>query len=434
MKKILIFADIDIGNNEVTRIYWSVDIKTLAFAKYLYQKKGWDIYLLTKQYKNYILNIEINSLYNIKIIKKCRFKDAVFDLLFVPYSYIFDGFFVESVKRFRIMVKFLILSIPAIHWLEDSDNANIKILRIYSYFIRKNVDLIITTNKRMQMYLQEFWYLFIKFPKNRVKRIELGFDDAGLIDRYIARKKYIKCKEDDIVIINTGGIWGWTDFNSFLIAFIKAVRDGKKNLKLYIMGKKQKNNFEKTNIRYIQEFENIIKDNKDLLNKNIFISDWSSPDKINKFISGADVGLNVNKDTLENIFSSRVRLTDYIKAGIPVIYTFGDEMSNFFREKNIGWQVKPGDIMGYYDILKNLTHDDINRMKLKIRLIRNDFKWDNIIEKFWKEEKNIFNKPLRANAPNLSINGLYVRYSFSKLLRKISVFTKLIKLITKGIK
>jgi len=396
LKKLLIFTyiDIDYQKNIIKHIPWSIDFKTLAFGKFL-QEKGWDVYLYNRDPEKGIMKVNFGAT---EFIQKTNCKITNFDLLFIGCDYLLNDYW--NLIKNGIKSKFNILSIPAIHWIEDPDFFDMEIIKMYSLHLRNNIDLIVTSNRRMQLYMQEFWYLTAGFPKDRIKVIKLGFNEDGLIDREIARKKYIKCKNNDIVIVNSGGIWSWTDFNSFLLGFIKAVRYGNKNLKLYIMGKKQKDNFSEDNIKYIKELNKILEKNKDLINKNIFVNEWSPIEKINKFVGGADIGINVNKDTLENMFSSRVRVTDYIKAGIPIISTYGDEMSEFFKENNIGWQVKPGDIEGYFNILKDLTYNEINIMRARIRKIRNNFKWENQIKVFFEENESILYKPLRPNSPN----------------------------------
>jgi glycosyltransferase involved in cell wall biosynthesis len=158
----------------------------------------------------------------------------------------------------------------------------------------------------------------------------------------------------DIAIISSGGIWRWTDFNSFLSAFVQVAREGASNLKLFIMGFSQPDNFDHKD--YIKETKKILSNNSGFVGKNIIVfDDWKKASSVvQRYTRAADIGINSNKESLENWQSHRVRFIEYMRYGLPVINTVGDYLSDNVALDAV-FTVRPGDIDGYVGILRNIS-------------------------------------------------------------------------------
>jgi hypothetical protein len=133
----------------------------------------------------------------------------------------------------------------------------------------------------------------------------------------------------EIVLINAGGMWRWTDFDVFLEAFIALHRARPGNrLVFQIMGLRQDGNADHQ--AFIARLQALIAANRDLVDCGALrvIEDWQKAGaRLGRYLHGADLGVNVSKRSIEQAQSFRQRVVDYIRAGLPVINTEGDPLS-----------------------------------------------------------------------------------------------------------
>jgi hypothetical protein len=198
--------------------------------------------------------------------------------------------------------------------------------------LQTSVDYVHVQNPRMKEIATNFYRVLASwnFPE-RILVHPFGIareEKFELIARAQMRAE-MGLAETDIAIINSGGIWKWTDFNTLLKAFVDVVREpNRQHLKFYIMGFRQPDNTDHADC--IAETHAILDANKDLLGKNVYtFDDWSAVSKkIKSYTRAADVGVNVNKDSFENWQSYRVRFIEYMEAGLAVINTAGDYLSS----------------------------------------------------------------------------------------------------------
>ncbi len=165
-------------------------------------------------------------------------------------------------------------------------------------------------------------------------------------------------EEDDIVIVNAGGVWKWTDFYTFLDAFFSSVKAGNTNLKLIISGMRQKENADHK--EYIKSVWQLIEKNRKIFDHNIYFEkDWNKASgMIATYLAASDIGLNINQDGLENFQSHRVRCIDYISAGLPFINTMGDTHSK--NSANVGAViVRPEDKQNYISVLDEIAKGNL---------------------------------------------------------------------------
>ena len=77
----------------------------------------------------------------------------------------------------------------------------------------------------------------------------------------------------DIAIINSGGVWRWTDFATFLRAYCEDAHENGPGLKLFIMGLQQPENPE--NDEYIAGVRKTLEANRSLIGTAIVVEeDW----------------------------------------------------------------------------------------------------------------------------------------------------------------
>ncbi len=221
---------------------------------------------------------------------------------------------------------------PALGFIEyyESYNINSYVGKSLIKSINNSLDIIVVQNKRQYELCNIFYSLISKNnkpPKTLIYPFGFVNEDKSCY-RKTTRKSF-GFQSSDILFINAGGVWRWTDFNNFLEAFILHVKKYKKtNFKLLIMGFRQPDNTDHGD--YIRRTKYLISKNKNLLNKNIFvIEDWvKASNLIQDYLSISDIGLNLNLSSVENWQSHRVRSIEYIKHGLALFNTSGDYISS----------------------------------------------------------------------------------------------------------
>jgi glycosyltransferase involved in cell wall biosynthesis len=87
----------------------------------------------------------------------------------------------------------------------------------------------------------------------------------------------------------------------------------------------------------------------------IFRPQWLSRREYVDHLVDADVGVSLNGSTLEARYASRTRVVDYLSAGLPVVCTGGDTMSDLVAAGELGMVVDAGDVDGCAAALDRLT-------------------------------------------------------------------------------
>jgi hypothetical protein len=200
--------------------------------------------------------------------------------------------------------------------------------------LRYNTDFVVTQNERMKEVLFLIYSLLAGWKdKSRILVSPLGIDDFLFTEedyslRRIETRQELGLNEDDILVINAGGVWRWTDMNKFARAvYFENTISRKKRFVLLQPSLKQDTNSDHDG--YIKEFMTI----GEAINKNFGTAfrvhgSWAdSANKLDSLLSASDLGVNVSKDTFENWMSHRVRFLEYLRAGIPLINSPGDSFS-----------------------------------------------------------------------------------------------------------
>jgi glycosyltransferase involved in cell wall biosynthesis len=291
---------------------------------------------------------------------------------------------------------------PALYFIEMPYTYTPKQTADLFWSIQYDADFVIVQNERMREFLGAVyeWIVGWKSP-DRILVSPLGVfpDLATQGDGRQEAREAFGLAENDIAIINAGGVWHWTDFENFLLGFIAACRSGRSDLKLILSGLRQAENtdHEDTISRVYQIFE----DNADLVVRahdiaksasardgSIFVEmDWTAGSRnLPFFLRASDVGLSVSKDSLENWQSHRVRLLDYAQYGLPVIATVGDSFADFWGEGCV-FRVAERSPKAYEDVLcgHSFGQRNIQQMRelakdLPLR-VNADYDWSRTIDR-----------------------------------------------------
>ena len=83
-----------------------------------------------------------------------------------------------------------------------------------------------------------------------------------------------------------------------------------------------------------------------LLERHVFFGDWVPYDRRADYLLEADIGVSLHGDTLETRFAWRTRVLDYLWAGLPMLLSGGDVLSDEVQQHGLGVVVAPGDVAG----------------------------------------------------------------------------------------
>jgi len=147
----------------------------------------------------------------------------------------------------------------------------------------------------------------------------------------------------DKVVLWGGGIYNWLDPLT-LIRAMSHIVEVRQDIKLFFMGIKHPNPLVDT-MRMGSEAIRLSKE-LGLYNKYIFFNDWVAYGGRQNYLLEADVGVSLHIDHIETTFSFRTRVLDYIWAGLPMIVTRGDDMSELVERYGLGKVVDYQDVEG----------------------------------------------------------------------------------------
>lgn len=250
----------------------------------------------------------------------------------------------------------------AIHWIESPERFSAQYVFDLITAVRYNIDFILTQNERMAEVLAVVYNLLAKWPmRDRILVAPLGIveeERRTIPDRPGVRAE-MGLEADDTAIINSGGVWRWTDFNTFLAAFgehVETRAGDMARLKLFIMGLLQPSNDDHAD--YVAETERLLHRFSGQLGDTIVaFNDWADAGRrVKSYTAASDIGLNVNTATLENWQSYRLRALDYMYFGLPVINTTGDMLSAMAGGRH-AFVVEAGDVRGYRDVIDAIARE-----------------------------------------------------------------------------
>jgi len=153
---------------------------------------------------------------------------------------------------------------------------------------------------------------------------------------------------EDKVLIWGGGVWEWFDPLS-LVRAVQSVVQTHPEVKLLFLGKGHPS-AELNDALPMTVYERAVLLSKEmgLLDRHVFFNDeWVPYEERANYLLEADIGVSTHHDYVENLFSFRTRILDYVWAGLPMIVSSGDSASEeIVRPHGLGRVVSPGDVAG----------------------------------------------------------------------------------------
>lgn len=217
--------------------------------------------------------------------------------------------------------------------------------------------------------------------------------------RSVLKGVHKSIKKDDKVILWGGGIWEWLDPIILIESIYDIVRQ-REDVKLFFMGTKHPN----PSIPEMTMTARAINLSKKLglYDQFIFFNDWVPYEDRQNYLLEADVGISTHMNYIESRFSFRTRILDYIWAGIPIIATVGDSMSEIIERYNLGklvdFQNRDQLTKAILEIIDNTKI--VETYKDNLKRISHEFTWENLIQplhQFFQAPKKTVDRKFRKN-------------------------------------
>lgn len=172
---------------------------------------------------------------------------------------------------------------------------------------------------------------------------------------------------DDVVVLWAGGIWNWFDPLTAIRA-VASLRDEFPGLRLYFLGLRHPN----PDLPQMAMARQAVALAEELavLDTHVFFRDgWVPYAERVDYLCSASIGISLHFDHVETRFSFRTRLLDYLWAGLPVITTQGDVLSDELAAAGAGVSVPEGDLGAVVDALRALARDPDRRQEMHARAL-----------------------------------------------------------------
>lgn len=314
----------------------------------------------------------------------------------------------------------IVAIVPALHWIEDPGLFSGEYMFRFVSAFRDSIDFVVTQNERMKDIVAFMVHLLARVPfKDRILVAPQGI--VGEIQRRSldrgALRRSIGVQEGDIMIVNSGGVWKWTDFTTFFEAFCEFHTETPDHpFKLFVMGITQEFNTDHDD--YVAEFRSVLERYKEILGDRLTLfEDWNEGGKfVADYTAVADIGINVSQETLESWQSYRMRFLDYMYDGIPAINTVGDSPSSLYPDAL--FLANAGDKDSYKQLLKEIADEpDLVRQKsARMRALAEEYDskstYGVLIDEIIAREKRADDEP----PPDESIIGAAQRHGLAAVL------------------
>src|SRR3990172_10025602 len=147
-------------------------------------------------------------------------------------------------------------------------------------------------------------------------------------------------------------MWEWFDPLTLIQAVARVV-EKRPEVKLFFAGTRHPNTRDVPEMKMCSQAIALAK-KLGLYNKHVFFNSWVPYGERHNYLLEADIGASFHLDHAETRFSFRTRLLDYIWAGLPMVITKGDTVSELVERYGLGKTIAPEDIDGLTTALLEL--------------------------------------------------------------------------------
>jgi len=186
--------------------------------------------------------------------------------------------------------------------------------------------------------------------------------------------------ENDVLLLWGGGIWQWFD-PATLIRAMGLVSRERTDIKLLFLGTGSPH--PDSPLMPIEAECHELAESLGIRDKCVFFSkQWVPQSEVPNFLLDADIGVSSYWDSVETHFAFRTRVRDYIWAGLPMILTRGDSLSELVQSRGLGRTVAAGDVEGWRRAILELAAAPNERAEIKNKLqsLATEYHWERVAE------------------------------------------------------
>ncbi|HXV98068.1 MAG TPA: glycosyltransferase, partial [Anaerolineae bacterium] len=202
--------------------------------------------------------------------------------------------------------------------------------------------------------------------------------DAPVHRQQVVKGVYKSINPADKVILWGGGIWNWLDPYT-LIKAMASISAAHPDIKLLFMGVKSPN----SGSAKMEAAAKAIKLSQELglYDRQVFFNDWAAYQERENYLLEADIGASLHLNHIETRFSFRTRFLDYIWAGLPILTTAGDIISDEVARWGLGKVVKNGDAEQVSQVLVELLTTPNLRPQYQpcFERVRASYEWETVM-------------------------------------------------------
>lgn len=180
----------------------------------------------------------------------------------------------------------------------------------------------------------------------RLNKYTSGYDFTNIIpcgllqEEYSHTKKVFRgknrIKNDDFVVLWTGGYNTWADVDTLFKGLILAMEKNSK-IKFVSTGGEIPEQDMKTYPRFLSMI------NSSPYKDRFVMKGWVAGEDVPNYYLEADVGINIDKDIYEVRLGSKNRILDWFRAGLCVLSSNVCELTDIIEKEKIGYTFKPYD-------------------------------------------------------------------------------------------
>jgi GT2 family glycosyltransferase/glycosyltransferase involved in cell wall biosynthesis len=184
----------------------------------------------------------------------------------------------------------------------------------------------------------------------------------------------------DKVLLWNGGLWDWFDPFTLVNALALALKT-RTDIKLYFAAGQH---FNPGIVPSMPIYAKTVQRCAELglLDQHVFFGNWIPYDHRGDYLLEADLAVSIHPDSLESHLASRTRLLDCVWAGLPVLSTQGDPLSEQLSLAGFGRVVPPGrpDLLAQ-EILTMLADDGLRERSYKAaNELRATLSWQEVVK------------------------------------------------------
>ena len=188
-------------------------------------------------------------------------------------------------------------------------------------------------------------------------------------------------READFVLLWGGGIWNWFDPLT-LIRAVARIAGQRDDVKLFFLGVRHPDPLIEEMAMAAQAVA--LADELGLAGRHVFFNEgWVPYEERQNYLLESDLGVSTHFDNVETRFSFRTRVLDYLWAGLPIVTTRGDVLSELVETRGLGRTADVEDVDGLTAAILELVGDQgaRNAARERIAEVRDEFAWPRVVDR-----------------------------------------------------